>query len=298
LERGGDDNGATAAYREVLQLDSASDEAWIRIGILACKKDSSTAEHAFKQAARLRPESAALFRAEAHCSLLHRDFDRAQAAAGAALRLAPTDPELSQLLIQVHLTRGQREEALRLAWSHAAVFPDDTNGWLTLATLVKDPPSLQTQLQRRATQRAPEGRRYAVASPGADSSRLPAVVDMSSKWRLELEHALITGHARNAQHAARELQIGTLELARKARELGAFEFARNQVDLAGAILPDDSRIWQDRLELADLLGDEAGFEQLLRQPPRTHQVTSPREWSTLAEIVRKRTGVVLRLTTR
>jgi tetratricopeptide (TPR) repeat protein len=290
LERQGDTRAAAASYREVLRLDSAADEAWVRIGALSCERDPAAAGRAFLEAEQLNAESAVLFRAKAQCSLLQRDFAAARTAAAAALRFAPNDPELSQLVIAVQLASGNLEQAARYAWSHVAIFPQDTKGWLLLAASVAGPEGLRAQLHRRAADRISSRYPYATFSPPSQPTARRSL-DRSVKSRLDLEHALRTGDDRAVQRAARELGLGTLDLVTRAFELGALEFAHAQATLAGMVQPQDAGIWQQRLMLADLLQDEEQFDQLLKSVPALPSGSKSGEWGPLFEVVRRRTGI-------
>jgi tetratricopeptide (TPR) repeat protein len=288
-ERQGDTVAAAASYREVLRLDRAADEAWVRIGALSCERDRAAASRAFFEAEQLNAESATLFRAKAQCSLLHRDFAAARSAAATALQLAPNDPEVSRQVIAVLLASGNLELAMRYAWSHVAVFPNDTNGWVVLAAIVAAPKGLHAQIQRRAAERVSS--RYPHATFSLPSpQRGQFSLDRSAKSRLDLEHALRDGDARAVHRAARELGLGTLELISRAFELGALDFAHGQVTLAGMVQPDDARIWLERLTLADLLQSEDEFNQLLASAPTLPRGPNSIEWGPLFELIRRRTS--------
>ncbi len=292
-ERAGDSLGAVASYLEVLQLDSSADEAWIRLGALSCQRDLTAANRAFGRAERLNAQSAALFHAKALCSLRHHDFAAALSSADAALRLAPSDPEHDRLVIRIQQARGDQKEAERYAWAHVAVFPNDTAGWLMLAELMAARASLLAQVQHRAAEHLVSQFSYSTFPDTSTRQNAPVRLDLSSKSRVELEHALATSERRLAQRAARELGLGIVELMSLAYRQGARDFASELANLAGQLQPEDLGIWLRRLELADWARDDVAFDRLLRLAPANLSGTSAIEEGPLLELISRRTGVQL-----
>jgi hypothetical protein len=292
-ERQGELGAARSGYLEVLRLDRAAEEAWIRLGALDCKTDLAAAQRAFDNAADLNPRSAALHRERARCLLQHDDAAAALSAAQTALKVAPQDPEASQLVIILYLASGNRQDALRYAWSHVAVFPNDTSGWLLLASVVNSPSGLGAQIQHLAVDRLPRQYAYVTASPSQLTSRGENRIDRAVSARLDLEHGLAANDTRMAQRAARELRLSARDLIEQAYALGALEFACDQAAIAGDVLPDDIALWQTRLRLLYVLRRDAEFDALLRRMPGLLPDTKPADFDRLLELVMLRTGVEL-----
>lgn len=286
LEASGDTKGALAEYREVLSRDPDADEALVRIGALSCSSDPTTAEESFREAAQRNSESAELYAARARCDLRRGKLETAVADAEQALRLAPEDPSLSHLVIQVHLRAGHRKDALRYAWSHVAMFPEDTRGWYLLSDVLGPQSPLYSQLRLRATERIPGGLAYSLP-PTGDGEQIPERLDRRAQTELALEDALAHYEIQSVHRAARLLGLSTVDLMERALKAGAFEFARSQAQVAGALLPDDPRIWQVRLLLADLLADDAEFELLLEHPPQ-HAASANIDWTELVQLSERR----------
>jgi len=281
-ERAGDTSAATASYEEVLRLDRDAAEAWIRLGALRCESNLAQATDAFERAARRNARSAALFHERALCALMHRDAE-------AALR----HPKHSFLVVRIHQTRGATKEAERLLWSHVAVFPNDTAAWRMLANLLPEAQGLRAQVEQRARYRLL--RRYpywAIVDPST-GQLVPTPLGHTAGARVELEHALVTGDPQAAQRTARELGLGILQLISLAKSLGALELTRVQASLAGQIDPNNAEIWLLRLELADLLGDNAEFDRLLTHAPEAALLSSKREIGLLLDTIERRTGLRL-----
>ncbi|HEY5956981.1 MAG TPA: hypothetical protein VIV60_10530 [Polyangiaceae bacterium] len=277
-ESKGNAPAAIAGYREVLRLDIAASEAWMRIGILLCKRgDANEAARAFECAERMDPESARLFAAKADCALTRRDARAAVEFATTALAFAPADAEISRLFIRALSEQGSREQALRYGWSHVAMFPNDSAGWLVLSRLLHSSPRIERQVLRRAAQHS------AVMSGTAQLS-----VAAQTRAELDLLHGLAVEDSRATQRAARDLRLGTVELANLTTELGAIEFAYAQADLAVAIEPEDPHRWLQLLILADWLGKDDTFDELLRHPPETNAALSDVERTKLLELVQRR----------
>lgn len=289
-ERTGDRRRAISSYEEVLQLDSAADEAWVRLGALRCSDDMTEANRCFANAARINPQSPALRHELALCALSHGDCVSARSNADAAMHLAPRDPVHSRLVIRVYLACGAPEQAERLAWAHVAVYPTDTGGWLSLAKIVEKRPHLQAQLQRRAAERVVRQYAYWTVLDTAASRHSPTRIDLSAAARVELEHALATTDRAAAQRAARELRLGVTELMDLAYDLGALEFAREQAIVAGQIKPHDATIWLRRLDLADRLRNDEEFELLLKQAPPNLTNLGKVDTERLLGLVARRTG--------
>lgn len=283
LELQGDTRAAVEAYLEVIDHDPEAAEAYVRIGALRCPTDSGAAARAFSEAERRSPGSAELQRAMARCALLHHRPRDATAAAAKALQLAP-DRESSLLLIEAHRAADQADEAKRHAWAHVVMFPDHHRGWTTLAELVGPSSPLGAQLMHRAAEHLPTGFGYVEPTSETRVSRF----DTRPAATLDLEVAFASGDARSIHRAARVLGLSTIELIERAMAAGAFEFARGQATIAGQISPDDVMLWQVRLRLADLLGDDAEFEALLNRAPTV--TTSQPDLGLLFRVIQNRTG--------
>jgi tetratricopeptide (TPR) repeat protein len=102
-----------AALERAARLDEQDYAVAYEMGATLELAGSDDALAHFERAARLRPQFAAAHRAIAAAHVARGDFDRAAAAYGAALAIAPQDPELSQLLAQVELLLGR----LDAGWS-------------------------------------------------------------------------------------------------------------------------------------------------------------------------------------
>ncbi|HMA92649.1 MAG TPA: hypothetical protein VKP30_08185, partial [Polyangiaceae bacterium] len=208
-----------------------------------------------------------------------------------ALRLSPEEPRLSELAIRACLRAGRHSDALRYAWSHVAIYPEDTRGWYVLSEVLGPKSALYSQVLRRATERIPMAIAYSL--PRAEQGvRLSERLDRTAQAELELDAALAASDTRATHRAARQLGLSTLELMDRALKVGAFEFARSQAQLAGSLLPDDPRIWQVRLVLADLAGDDAEFELLLAHPPQLPTSASA-DWTELNQLIDRRAGARL-----
>lgn len=314
LELQGDTRDAIAAYLEVLAYDPEAAEAYVRVGTLSCDTDPAGAVRAFDAAERRNPDSAELHRAKARCALIHRRSQEAARAAARALRLAP-DRESSLLLIEAHRATGQAHGAERIAWAHVAMFPDDSRGWMTLADLVDPRSPIAAQLIHRATRRVPTGITYIpraseraserASAPGhrpaevvrdgrvtRSTTALATPLDVKPAAKLDLDMAFAKGDVRAIHRAARVLGLNTLELVQRAMAAGALEFARAQATIAGQVNPDDFEIWQLRLRLADLLGDDTEFDALLDRPPAPpSRPASQTDLSVLYGVIEDRTGV-------
>lgn len=302
LERAGDVSGAISAYREVLNEDDDAAEAYVRIGALLCQSDPAEAARAFVEAARLAPHLAELHSASAECALQRGKWRQAVAAAERAFELSP-DQRTSLLLVDAYQAATRGADAKRLAWAHVAVYPNDTLGWSKLAELARDAPSLAAQIRHRAARRVPADVRYSILVDGAKTAgpqqgpmapvQIRGVVrfDRHSAAELDLDAALFVGDTRAIHAAARNLRLSAFELIVRAMDVGALEFARSQAALVGKISPNDATVWQLRLRLADLLGDDAEFEALLAEPPEGNAASgADADFEELFSIILRRTG--------
>jgi len=198
---------------------------------------------------------------------------------------------VSHLVIVAYLARGNQKEAERYAWSHVAVFPNDTRGWLLLGSVIHASKGLGAQIQHRAVERLPKQYPYNIASPSTPSSRGDSRIDSSPSARLDLEHAMAENDTRAIQRAARELRLNMLDLIRQAEGFGALEFAHDEAAIAGSIAPDDVALWQTRLRLADLLRRDDEFDELLHRMPLGAPGTGRLDLQQLLDLVTHRTGV-------
>lgn len=289
----GNRQAALDSYREVLRHDTAADEAWTRIGVLNCELDKVEAARAFARAERLNATSSSLYSAKARCALRQGNYAAAASAALSALQLAPNDEQVSLLLVQVLRARGNLKEALRYAWAHVAVFPNDRAGWLALAEMADKRPGVQAQVELMARGRARDGAANNVVVIPRRSPHGSTVAGSDRRARVELEQALAKDDRRAIQRAARDLRFGTLELLRFALEVGALDLAMAQANLAGQLEPDDVMLWQLQLVLADWLGNEVQFRRLLEQPPATPTTTNQPTFQLLQGVIQRRTGLDL-----
>lgn len=289
----GDPAAALLSYHEVLKLDGSAEEAWTRIGAIRCAKDYTASEQAFHQAEQLNPQSGPVFFAKARCALLHGRTDVAAVAARQALRFSPNSPEISLLQIQVQIARGVQRDALRYAWAHVALYPNDSAGWLILSRLTDSPVGAKEHLEPGVRARMPRAMPPTASIELVLPNRRRTPPASHRRSRISLEQAMARHDARAAQRSARELHMGILDLLSAAMELDAIDLAASQANLAGQIQPEDPNLWQLRLMFADLAGDDEQFSLLLQQTPKGSASPSPPvDWTPLLEVIERRTGAI------
>jgi tetratricopeptide (TPR) repeat protein len=272
-------------YEAAIAADPMAGEAWSRLGALHCTQAPEAAEHAFEQAESIDSHSVAYLHARSLCATAQSRTELAQATAERALESAPDNPEISRLVISTNLDLGRKQRASALAWAHTSQYPTDSEGWLLLLACL--PAERRTHLEAEAATRTLDRG----SLPPLTHSAAGAALSRRPRSEQDLVDALYDRDHDRAARAARELQLTTLRLARRAMQAGAFEFAYTEFRRGLEIDPSHAEAWVLSLVLADLLDRSEDFDHLLAAPPSNLRTDAPETAAAWSALLQRRLGV-------
>jgi hypothetical protein len=295
LEHDGQTQAAEAEYLTTLAYDSKASDAYVRLGVIRCGKNSRTSDQAFAKAEALAPNDVMLWQERAHCALKTGKLTVALETGRRALELAPDDPQNSYLLALALNRSNQTARARDLAWAMVSAFPRDRRGWELLDSFYSAPAQYRQALLTEAfirTRQTSSTSRYRLAAglsaeyahkANAQSSRANEIAQASSR----LVSALYVGDEKAASIAARELRLTSLKLALQAYELGAYEIAYNEALRATRVAPDNANAWALALVLSDVLDKSDTLTELLERKPSLPTVFEPRVEGALKQMAER-----------
>lgn len=262
-EAHGELTAAKSAYEMAAREAPDLAEPLARLGAVRCRAGDDPSE-AFRRAGELDPELATVFIERARCDLLRGHAREAIAPAQTAMRLAPSDPTTSLLLIDVLRGANDVAGAVRVESGLRARFPDD-------------PRIVALSARSSAVRASAEPRGLEALGPVDDAVRRgdePAAERLASTARISL--------------ATVALRAAALGRAAHAARLAALVFEADPTS-------SDARI--ALLVANDLLRDDDGFRRalapLLDKEPDVPP--SPLGAALLVDVVRRRTRVSLPL---
>jgi tetratricopeptide (TPR) repeat protein len=250
LEASGDDRNAAVAYERALDSSPESAPIWVRLGAVKCRLGTS-AQPAFVEARRLDPEYAPLWREWARCSFEHGLVEPARPLAERALALDPDDEQTTLLLAAIERKLGRRDRATALLVAQGV--RDSGSGAVWRAVLT-------------SAQRTKDPSLAALARAGLDRARLPdPSTTRAASLGAAIDRALLADELDLARQLAPRARLSGSALAIRAVLVGAPRAALNQSDFVLDADPGNTDAWIAGLVAADLLGDDARFEDKLAQ---------------------------------
>lgn len=282
---------AEASYRRVIELDGDSAEAWARLGWLSCEQAPQRAEESFEHARRISPHLNRLWLLRARCARLQHKYDRAREYAEQALISGPTNSETSEALAEICVAQGDLQRARAVAWGLVALDPSRRQSWELLLGIDQLPDAERTHAQTNLAQLTLQLRRRA---PLSSTNGLPVSAVAQRALRADLDRkldaALVRRDAASARSLATWLGLSTLELVRRALDLGAFDLALTEAEMLNTIAPNDIPIWVMALQAADQAGNQAIYLKLLAAPPKVQAVRDQDLLRRLYDVIERRTS--------
>jgi tetratricopeptide (TPR) repeat protein len=255
-EQSGDDAGARAGYRAVLDEDPSSPDAWVRLAAVQCRlAEREAAARSFARAEHIDSQFEPLWRERARCALAAGDAGHALELAERAVALDPDDEAASLVAADAAVALGRRDEARR---------------WLT---------GLVTRSRSAAGKRALSALDAPEAAP-ATAAPAPAS---------ELDRALIRA-PESAKALARRAGMGPGALSARAAALGLVAFAGRESERVLAADPDDADAWIAALVVADLERDDRRWQRALARLGDEPLTPTPLAVRLLGELIARRAG--------
>lgn len=144
LAADGQKAAAQASLERASRQDPASAHLAAVAGELRCKANAAGAAKALRQLTRLRPESVRAWLALSRCLSRQGRVGQALSAARRAVASDPYSAEATQLVVQLHETRGDSEAARRWALALFVAAPGDRRAqelWLSFGTTARRSPA-------------------------------------------------------------------------------------------------------------------------------------------------------------
>ncbi len=254
--------------RAVAETDSASVEAWTRLGAVSCRMGrADEATRAFSRAEALDERYEPLWRERAKCALATGRFRPALSAARRAFQADPQRDETVLLLVHVLQINGLNGEAKRLLEELAIRSPASLPVWTALREHAReqDDPSWERFAQQRLDllkSRMGNSPPVRSASPRATPS-----ADAVSSGRLALQKALRRGDLAIARRLSRKAHFEPHVLAAEAIVVGQPRLALKDAQLRLDADPADSDARIAVALAADLLGDSAASSATMAALP-------------------------------
>lgn len=260
LEASGEYQQAEVSYEKALADSPESAAIWVRLAAVRCRLGGAI-EPGLAQARRLNPDYAPIWREWALCTLERGQASEARALAERALALDPDDESTTLLLARIEEQLGNEERSAELLLAHGIRGPGSGAVWraaLDLAERTKDPTLA------------------ALARAGLDRAGLPDPTYATQRARSRalldaIDRALLADELDLARQLAPRARLSADALAVRAAVIGAARAALNQADFVLEADATNTDAWIAGLVAADLLDDEACFEDRLTRwsPPNT-----------------------------
>lgn len=272
---------AERAYHRALEEDPGSPGIWLRLGVLACRTDLARALDDFRSA-NARGDVPEVSIEQARCLQRHGQFEAARQAAEHATQL-DAENGAANLLIAALYRQSSRPDMAR-HWLFA---------WLLLA---RDVSAQRAELLKQVEQLSDPGlsalAKEKLQRPSGDEVSNTASAtpnEVPSKAPADVFIALRSGDLAIARLRASAAGASFLDLALWAMENGCPDLAFSQAEIAVEANPSDQDAVIIALLAADLSGNDAGFQRLLRSaegrsPPRARLADA------LTELLRIRVG--------
>lgn len=276
FEERGDLRTALTEFRAALAEDPGSAELHARVGSVECKlargdadAHSEKADEAFERALALDPHSSDAWAHSARCAARRKRFSDALERILKAASFDADSVELSLLVVQYAEQSG--ELAVARAWLDGLVAhaPESREALRALLAFA------QRQGDRARQKRAERGLAEQNVEPNAER---------------EITAALHHGDLEKARRAVIRLRLSPGALALAAARESSASVAAEQAALVLDADPNDSDAWVAALFAADLKGDRAELERLLREAPAAPTPPNPLALELLATLLERLAG--------
>jgi tetratricopeptide (TPR) repeat protein len=278
-EAAGNLGSAVRAFEVAASEDPQSPEIWTRLGQLHCRAGAGgglplRAAEAFSRAAAADPAYAPLYRERARCLLRFGDSSGALADAERALTLDPGDLDTALVRAGALERAGRDDDARRALRSVTARHPTASEAWRQLRELAAR--TGDAALARECAERI-----AALATEPA--AVLPELSPLAA-----IDRALVAGDLADARRRALKQRLPSAEVALRAVALGRSALAREQAELVLGADPADASARIALVAAADLRGDVAAVDALMRSMPRRSTTPSALARWLFAEVLRRR----------
>lgn len=257
---------ALAAYLQAVSDDPESVELWTRIGALFCVLDQAeNAREGFAQAESLDATYEPLWRMRAMCAERRGDESAAIAAAEQAVALDPLRDETVLLYARL-LAEGDQQKAA-WPWLRSVVMrsPWSLEAWQAVRAHAVD-----DAWKRVAAERIEDIER----ALGPKPRELQARPSSEQIWAA-VDAALLRRDVDAARRILRAAHLDVRLLAARALIDGKPDIAASQAKRRLAADPGDSDARAVVALAAEVLGDRAELERVLRLPPDAGAVSAP-----------------------
>lgn len=276
LEEQGDLRTALTQFRAALVEDPGSAEVHARVGSVECKlaqgdgdSHAERADEEFERAFTLDASSSAAWSLAARCAAHRKRFPDALEKARKAASFDPDSVELSLRVVEY----AERCGDLTVA-----------RAWLD-GLLARKPDSHEALRAALAF-----AERHGDAARRVRAERELAAHGFATKSEHDLHAALRRADLDEARSAAIRLRLSPGALALAAARESTASAAASQAALVLSADPNDSDAWVAALVAADLEGDRAEIERLLRESPTEPSRPNPLALELLAALLERLAG--------